>query len=76
MTLKCREKARRVIRDNLGFSFVKLEAIIELKLEFYSSIHFNCSELLRVPAKLYPIKAAVTSSRPQIREQMSGPEIS
>ena len=37
-----------------------MEAIIELKLEFYSSIHFNCSELLRVPAKLYPIKAAVT----------------
>ena len=55
-----KRKARRIIRGNLGFSFVKLEAIIELKLEFYSSIHFNCSELLRVPAKLYPIKAAVT----------------
>ena len=55
-----KQKARRVNWGNLGFSFVKLEAIIELKLEFYSSIHFNCSELLRVPAKLYPIKAAVT----------------
>ena len=31
---------------------VNLKAIIELKVEFYSSIHFNCSELLRVSLEL------------------------